>query len=115
MIFTNWKRWVGIFFRYLRWSVLVFFLWSVGGVIVYSFWNPPLTFLMLKRVQQQVFAGQKLKLDRHWVPIEKISPNLINVVVASEDNNFLNHYGLDMEAISDAIHHNERSRRVHGG
>ncbi|MFN8208644.1 MAG: monofunctional biosynthetic peptidoglycan transglycosylase [Bacteroidales bacterium] len=108
------KRMTGKILSFLRWIIIVFLLWSVGGVIIYRFWNPPLTFLMLQRLKEQAVAGQKLKLDRKWVPLEKISPNLIQAVVASEDNNFLNHYGFDMEAISDALHHNEKSKRVHG-
>lgn len=108
------KKMTGKILTVVRWSIVVFLLWSFGGVIIYSFWNPPLTFLMLQRLKEQALAGQKLKLERNWIPLEKISPNLVQAVVASEDNNFLNHYGFDMEAISDALHHNEKSKRVHG-
>lgn len=111
---NNRSRWKRKTIRFLRWTILLFLAWSVGGVIIFSFVNPPVTFLMLKRLKEQAVAHERLKMDRHWVPIGQISPNLVNAVIASEDNNFIHHYGFDMEAISDALHHNEKSRRVHG-
>ncbi|QBY01963.1 monofunctional biosynthetic peptidoglycan transglycosylase [Rhodophyticola sp. CCM32] len=42
-------------------------------------------------------------VDRDWVPMEQISPDLQRAVVAAEDANFCLHWGFDMGAIRDAI------------
>lgn len=40
---------------------------------------------------------------------------MASAVIASEDQNFLHHYGFDLGAIERAIDHDERSRRLRGG
>src|SRR5690606_41020269 len=52
--------------------------------------------------------------NHDWVPIEAIFPNLQWAVVASEDQNFLNHNGFDFQAIEKAIEHNKKSKRIRG-
>ncbi|MBF9029404.1 monofunctional biosynthetic peptidoglycan transglycosylase [Rhodobacterales bacterium HKCCE3408] len=51
--------------------------------------------------------GERLRLgtplDRDWVPIEAMSPDLLRSAVAAEDANFCLHWGFDMSAIRDAI------------
>lgn len=42
-------------------------------------------------------------IDRDWVPMEQIAPELARAVVAAEDANFCLHWGFDMTAIRDAI------------
>ena len=44
-------------------------------------------------------SGQK----RYWVPLEEISPNLINATVSIEDKNFYEHNGFDYKRIMGAI------------
>ena len=39
---------------------------------------------------------------------------MIQAVVAAEDNRFLEHWGIDVEAIEKAVEHNKRHRRKHG-
>lgn len=58
------------------------------------------------------FAGEK----RIWVNIDEISPNIINAVIATEDERFRNHWGVDSWAILRAIVANIKSgRRAQGG
>lgn len=41
---------------------------------------------------------------RHnWVPLKRISPNLVIAVVASEDQKFPNHHGFDFASIQNAL------------
>lgn len=44
-------------------------------------------------------SGQK----RYWVPLESISPELIEATVAVEDRQFYRHYGFDMKRIGGAL------------
>jgi monofunctional biosynthetic peptidoglycan transglycosylase len=65
-------------------------------MVVYRFINPPFTPMMLV---------DKLKgetLERQWVPIGKISPNLPLAVIASEDGQFCRHWGVDWGAVREA-------------
>jgi len=48
------------------------------------------------------------------VRLKKISPHMIQAVVAAEDNRFLEHWGIDVEAIEKAVEHNKRYRRKRG-
>ncbi len=58
------------------------------------------------------FAGEK----RIWVGIHEISPNLVNAVMATEDERFHRHWGVDSWGILRSIIANFRSgRRAQGG
>jgi len=53
-------------------------------------------------------------MHKKWVSMRKISPHMVRAVVASEDNRFLEHWGIDVDAIQKAIAYNKRHRRKHG-
>ncbi|WP_296060262.1 monofunctional biosynthetic peptidoglycan transglycosylase [uncultured Amphritea sp.] len=50
----------------------------------------------------------------NWVPLEQISPAMQLAVIASEDQKFPLHWGLDLESIADALSDNENGGRVRG-
>lgn len=52
--------------------------------------------------------------NKKWKPIQKISHNMVLAVMASEDNNFMDHSGFDWDAIDRAVEHNKRSTRKIG-
>lgn len=62
----------------------------------------------------QLLSGEKVELQKKWIPIDSISPYLIQAVIASEDNNFLHHWGFDFEAIQKASKLNEKGGRMRG-
>jgi len=94
---------------------ILFFLGSTLFVeVLFTFINPPVTPLMIKRVIEQKLDGKKARLRKKWMPIEKISPHMVKALVASEDNRFLEHWGIDVDAIQKAIEHNKRHKRKHG-
>jgi monofunctional biosynthetic peptidoglycan transglycosylase len=68
-------------------------------VVAYRWINPPLSTLMLG----QSIAGTPI--ERTWVPLDRISPQLIRAVVMSEDGRFCSHGGVDWRALKDAIAH----------
>ncbi len=109
-------RWVKFCWKYLRWAILGFLVFSVVGVITYSFVRPPFTWLMFSRVIEQISDEKKPKIKHDWVNIDDISPNLILAAVAAEDNNFTTHFGVDFKAIKKAQQYNERKkgRRIRG-
>ncbi len=102
-------------FKFIKNFVVLFFLISIGWVIVDRFVPVVVTPLMLIRTAESVFSGETPKISKKWVPIEKISHNMIQAAVAAEDDQFLHHHGFSFEAINQAIEHNKRSRRIRGG
>jgi len=82
---------------------------SVMLTIAYSVLPVPTTMLMLG---EGLFGNQTLK--RNWVPLEKISPNLVRSVIASEDAGFCQHWGFDFKGMQDAWEAAERGRRLRG-
>ena len=112
-----WKRTGRWLWRWTRRLVIVFFVASVASALLFRFVPVPVTPLMVVRcVEQWRDPGKKVKLDKHWVPYEKISPAMKLAVIAAEDQNFEEHYGFDFEAIRKAQQYNERhrGRRVRG-
>lgn len=85
-----------------------FLLLSLFSAVFFRFVPVPVTPLMIQRCFEHRLAGQNMRLSRDWVPLNRISPYLQLAVVCSEDQNFLEHEGLDFEAIEDAKDYNER-------
>jgi monofunctional biosynthetic peptidoglycan transglycosylase len=108
------KKVKNIFKNIFNWclkAALIFLISSVLITIIYR-WVPVfVTPLMFIRIFEQLVDGKDLKLKKDWVPIEKISPHLQLAVVASEDQNFLKHYGFDFKAIEKAMKHNNKKGR----
>ncbi len=99
---TKYLRYYKLATKIFKIAVVVFLASSIALTIVYKWANPPITPLMLKRVVEQVFDGKEIKLKKEWVDIRDISGNMTMSVIASEDNNFLKHYGIDFKAIKRA-------------
>jgi monofunctional biosynthetic peptidoglycan transglycosylase len=95
-------------------SALIFIIASVVSVIIFRWLPVPVTPLMLLRCLEQKWDGKEMKLEKKWVPIEKISNQLALAVVCSEDQNFLKHSGFDFEAIDKALTYNENHKKKRG-
>ncbi len=100
--------------RIIKLSVAACLILTILMVVLYSFINPQVTYLMMIRAAGMKAEGKKPAIYRHWVPIEEISPHMIVAVVASEDNRFMQHHGIDRQAIQEAIEYNRRSTRTRG-
>jgi len=94
--------------RFLLCLITGFFIWSFLLIILYRDLPPPVTPLMLIR-----FAGGD-GIDKDWVPISRISPNLIRAAMAGEDAKFCQHRGFDWEAIDNAWRQYQRGRFILG-
>jgi len=88
---------------------------SLFFVILFKWAPVPFTPLMVIRCAQQLSEGKPLKLKHDWVSKDKISRNLKLAVICSEDQNFIEHSGFDLEAIDKAIKESKtRNKRVRG-
>jgi monofunctional biosynthetic peptidoglycan transglycosylase len=101
-------------FRILKIAILVFFVSTISVTVLYKWVNPPITPLMVQRVFGQIFDGSEVKMEKKWVDIEDISRNMQMSVIASEDNNFLKHPGIDVKAIKRAREANKTRKRKLG-
>jgi monofunctional glycosyltransferase len=89
--------------------VLVLIAVWLAPVILYRWIDPPATPLMLLRYPE---AG---RIDRQIVPLRLLSPEIQHAVIASEDNRFCLHHGIDWGAVEDAIdQYDEEGRRLRG-
>lgn len=103
--------------RILIWcrSILIFlFISSILLVVAYKFIPVYYTPLMLTRLYDQYKEGKPRKLEHTWVPLSQIAQPLVQAVVASEDNLFLDHNGFDIEQIQKALDEAEEGKRVRG-
>ena len=100
-----------IFLKIILW----FFITSIVSTILFRWLPVPVTPLMLMQCVAQTFDSKRdVKLKKDWVSLEEISPNLQLAVVCSEDQNFLEHYGFDLDAIEKAVKHNKNHKRKMG-
>jgi monofunctional glycosyltransferase len=106
-----WKR-IIFFFRNF---ILLFFLISIGWVVICRFVPVFITPLMLIRSVESIAKGEAPKNSKKWVSIDEISPNMVQAVMASEDDLFMTHHGFSFEAISKAFEHNQKGKRIRGG
>lgn len=82
------------------WKALVGFIGlSLFTVVLYRYVPVYFTPLMLIRSVEQLSGGEKLQMRHSWVSIDAISDNLVLAVVCSEDQNFMHHFGFDLQAI----------------
>lgn len=92
----------------LGWS-----LWFCLLLIILRWVNPPFTAFTLQENWDEL-GKERYNLKETWIPNEEIPSHLKLALVASEDQRFYEHWGLDMMAIEDAIEEKERSGRVRG-
>jgi penicillin-binding protein 1A len=50
-----------------------------------------------------VLLAEFKRVNREWVPLSEISPNVINALIATEDRRFYQHHGIDFHRLGGAI------------
>jgi monofunctional biosynthetic peptidoglycan transglycosylase len=91
------KAWCRKIGRILRLAVLLLFVLSLLSIILYKYVPVYYTPYMLVRNGKQWVAGEPVCIAHRWKPLAKISPQLIQAVIASEDYMFLIHNGFDTD------------------
>ncbi|ASP35048.1 monofunctional biosynthetic peptidoglycan transglycosylase [Labrenzia sp. VG12] len=98
-------------FRFLRkWLMRLFLLLLIAPpllTVVYSV-VPPVSTLMIGRYVQFLWV------DRQWVPLEEISPNLVKSVITSEDSGFCTNDGVEWGALQDQVEALSEGERPRG-
>lgn len=109
------RRWYAASWRVWRRraliAVAVMALFPVPVILLYAVIQPPVTPVMLGRVANHLATGTRpIWPARTTVPREAISPHLRRAVLASEDDRFYLHFGIDVVELQKAV-----ARRKAGG
>ncbi len=91
--------------RVFFWLFIIQFIF----ILLYKWCNPPITFTQIGSIMD----GYGLKRD--YVADKDISPNLKLAIIASEDQEFLDHEGIDWDEIEAARKWNETHKSKRGG
>lgn len=102
------------FARWLRNILIFFFASTILSVVILKYIPVYITPLMLIRAVESMIDGEPPVIAHHWVPLEQISHNLPQAVMASEDNLFLKHSGFDLEQIQKAQIEAQEGKRQRG-
>jgi monofunctional biosynthetic peptidoglycan transglycosylase len=87
-------------------------LWVISlwlALLAYNTVFPPISTLMAARV----FTLQKV--ERKYVPLRRMSPNLVRAVIAAEDGRFCDHQGIDWKAMKAVVSDVVEDDASHGG
>ena len=88
----------------LRNSLLFFVATSVIIVTLLRFLPAPTTAFMLYRHYEDLIEDQTFKsIEYQWICANNISSNASAAVIASEDQQFYNHFGFDLQSIRSSI------------
>lgn len=100
----------------LLWKIpLCFFAITIGWVIILRFVPIYITPVMIVHSIQAIGDDKReVWFDKTWIPIEKISPNVVRAIIASEDDTFLTHHGFAIEHIRKAYFANKKGKKIRG-
>lgn len=92
--------------------VTVLGVWFVPlpRIVALRFGPPRSTAFLEARRERLRAEGKNDAIDRRPVPLSQVSPELVKAVIAAEDARFLEHHGVDWEAVAAAREHNRRAR-----
>ena len=103
----------------------LYYLKITGGVLLgWSFWfcllivvlrwvNPPFTSFTLQENWHEM-GKERYNLRQSWVSVDDLPDHLKLAVIASEDQRFREHWGIDLAAIDQALEDNRKSDRLRG-
>lgn len=106
----NVPLWRHVLVRIVQAGIAIFLLFHLYALVLRVL-PAPGTILMTQRGMQ----GEDVRRD--WTSLDRISPNLVLAVIASEDAKFCEHGGIDWDAIGKAREYNRKhdGRKRRGG
>ncbi len=108
---TGWRR----KFKLALYAAAVLLLAPVPVILCCALIQPPLTSIMVQQTIGRVFTGERPIWPKHTtVSRSAISPNLRRAVIASEDDRFYLHYGIDFVEINNALDRRRRGGKLRG-
>lgn len=109
------------FRKYFK-KVLYMALAVIGLLVISSFsyalylrWFPPFTTHLMLQRGMEGSTKEDWKLNCKWKAYDEISDYAKIAVIASEDQNFASHIGIDFNAIEKAYKSNQKRKKQRGG
>lgn len=94
---------------------LLFVLINIILLILFIFINPASSAFQNSNNENYLEKLISIKpYQQRWVSISKIGYNAPLAVIASEDQRFFEHWGIDVEQVEKALKENERRKRKRG-
>ena len=90
-------------------ALLLLQLFFVVRIVAMLVIDPQSTAFQRSEAWRVATQKDALRWRQHWVPYDKISSNLKRAVIASEDDGFANHDGVDWDALEKAWEKNARA------
>ncbi|WP_296494559.1 transglycosylase domain-containing protein [Rhodoferax sp.] len=98
-------RWFGL----VALTMLLLQLFFVARIVTMLVIDPQSTAFQRSEAWRVATQKDTLRWRQQWVPYDKISSNLKRAVIASEDDGFANHDGVDWDALEKAWERNARA------
>lgn len=109
------RRWPTKWWKRILVSGLLLALLPVPFILLFAVVQPPVTAVLLERVVQRVVSGERPVWPEHaTVSRAALSPNLRRAVLASEDDRFYLHHGLDFVEMQNALKRSRRGGKLRG-
>ncbi len=86
-------------------------LYFVGRIAMMAVVNPESTAFERSEIYRLASTTGSLKWRQQWVPYSELSDHLKSAVIASEDATFIEHDGVDLEALEKAWDKNARAEQ----
>lgn len=93
--------------------LLIAVLWLLS-VITFRVITPPFTPLMGIRAVEYWWEGKSVEQRWRWMKLSSIPLHVQQAVIAAEDARFVEHWGIDLSAVGDAIEDGAGPGRVRG-
>lgn len=101
--------------RRLLIAFAIVLLLPIPIVLMLSYVDPPITSIMAQRAVSRAFQGKRPIIPRHdAVSHDALSPNLRRAVLASEDERFYLHNGLDLVEMKKALARKRAGGKLRG-
>ncbi len=98
-------RWLGLFLLVML-TLQLFFVFRIAAMAV---WDPESTSFQRSEAWRLHLEKGRLPWRQQWLAYEQISDNLKRAVIASEDDAFVNHEGVDWDALEKAWQKNAKA------
>ncbi len=93
--------------------ILMFLL--CGWLVVFRFVPVPTSAFMLRQDITAIFSSETPFVRHQWISLEQIPAAMQLAVIASEDQRFAEHWGVDMQATTAAINAELKGKKTGGG
>jgi len=96
-------------------ALIAFIYLSFLSVLLLKWFHPPTSAFMLQRqLEVSLDDNQDFEINYEWAEWQEISPYVKVAAITSEDQRYADHWGLDMDAIEQAIDEHQRGESLRG-